>query len=202
MSKWTWETDTACKKKNFQHIKKGGFKRTDLVVRFKNLVFVGDFNGITSDPGWDTKSRRERSLSGFHTSVSCKNHGGKRKDSTRESKSSNHVADYNVTNGLQASFSENKTHNAIAKKKNGPKLRNFFYKITISTPLHRVLTNENNCIIIENSTYLMPFLERNIVKTNEKNAVTPLDKSVELVKVLSFLSRYTSYFKSVGGSDF
>jgi len=56
-------------RRDVEHVEEGSLRSIDLLSGRNKMDVRNDFNGTTGNLGRDVKSLEERSLSGFHTSV-------------------------------------------------------------------------------------------------------------------------------------
>jgi hypothetical protein len=90
-------------------LQQNGFGVTDLLSWFQQQVIGDDFDGTTSNLGWDVQGLEERSLGWFLTGVTSWNNDANWGDGTLSGWGTNFVLVNNVTNFGQWSVGEYNT---------------------------------------------------------------------------------------------
>lgn len=99
--------------RDVQHVEEGSLGGSDLASCLDELQVVGDFDGTTSDLGWDTKSLEERGLSWLHSSVTSWDVDIGWSNGTGTSWSSDLVGENLVTDGLEVTVGEDESDVAL-----------------------------------------------------------------------------------------
>ena len=96
-----------------QHVKQGSLGGSDLASGLDELQVGRNFDGTTSDLGWDTEGLEERGLSGFHTGVASRDVDICRSNGTSSGRSSNLVCENLVADGLEVAVGEDESDVAL-----------------------------------------------------------------------------------------
>lgn len=146
---------TVGERRNVQHVEKSCLGRSDLITSSNEFDIGNDFNGTTSDFGWDTKSLEERGLAWFHTGVSSGNGDINWSDGTSTSRSSDTVCENLCSDFLEVALGEDESNVAFDVRKETLKSWEFVQESTDRTANHGVFTHENDTFSTERLTDLM-----------------------------------------------
>jgi hypothetical protein len=111
------DAHTIGERRDVEHVKQGSLGGSDLATSLNELQIGRDFNGTTSNLGWDTESLEERGLSGFHTSITSGDEDIAWGNGTSTSGRSNLVGENLLTDILEVGIGEDKTDVALDVRK-------------------------------------------------------------------------------------
>jgi hypothetical protein len=111
------DTHSVGEGRDVQHVEKSGLGCSDLASSLDELQVGRNFDGTTSNLGWDTESLEERGLSRFHTSVTSWDEDIGGSDCTSSGRSSNLVGENLIAYDFQIAVGEDESNVALDERK-------------------------------------------------------------------------------------
>jgi hypothetical protein len=198
------DTHTVGEGRDVQHVEQGSLGSSDLATSLNELEIGGNFNGTTSNLGRDTESLEERSLSGFHTSVTSRDPDIIRSNGTSSGGSSNFVGQDLVSDSFEVAVGEDKSDIALYEweetlilwrvrnetldgttnlHNNQISQLSIWHMVYRSIAYHGVLAHQYDSLSAKSLTDLVHLLGADIVNADNENAVVLLEKALELIEV-------------------
>ena len=187
--------------RDVQHVEQGCLGGSDLGSGLNELQVGGDFNGTTSNLGWDTEGLEERGLSGLHTSVTGWDVDIIRSNGTSSGRSSDLVCQNLVTDGLEVTVGEDESDVTLDVWKKTLVLWGVCDEALHGTtnlrivlvfahlpyrsklPYHSVLSHKDNTLTTEGLSNLVHLLGADIVDTNDEDRAVLFEEALELIEI-------------------
>jgi hypothetical protein len=177
------DAHTVGERGDVQHVEQGSLGSSDLGAGGNELEILSDFNGTTSNLGWDTESLEERGLSWFHTSVTGWDEDIIRSNGTSSGGSSDLVLENLVTDGLEIVVGEDESDVALDVWEETFILWGVCDETLNGTTNHGVLSHQDDTLSAEGSTDLVHLLRADIVNTDDEDGLVLFEEALELVEV-------------------
>jgi hypothetical protein len=187
--------------RDVQHVEEGGLGGSDLVSGLDELQIGRNFDGTTSDLGWDTESLEERGLSGFHASVTSGDVDIGGRNGTSTGRSGNLVGEDLVTDGLEVTVGEDEPDVAFDEWKEtfvlggignealdrAADLESCESALRISSPYitshHGVLAHQDDTLAAEGPSDFVHLLGADIVDADDEDRLVFFEETLKLIEV-------------------
>lgn len=160
---------TVGERRDVEHVKKGGLRRSDLGAGSNDLNVVDDLNGTTGNLGGDTEGLEERGLSGLHTGVAGGDVDVGGGNGTGTSGGSDLVRDNGLTDLLEVTVGEDEADVATDEGEDLLELGELAGKGAESTTDHGVLAHEDNTLATESLTDHVALLRGDVVDVDNEH---------------------------------
>jgi len=177
------DTHSVGEGRDVQHVEQGSLGSSDLAASLDQLQIGCNFDGTTSNLGWNTKSLEERGLSGFHTSVSCGNVDIGGSNGSSSGGSSNLVGENLVADSLELGVGEDEADIALDVREETLIFWIIADEAFDSTTNHGVLSHQYDTLSAERMTDLVHLLGADIVDADDEDGLVFLEEALELLEV-------------------
>lgn len=160
---------TVSERRDVEHVQQSSFGSTDSTTGLDDLDIGNDFNGTSSNFGWNTKSLEERGLSGFHTGVSTWDPNVVGGNGTSSSGGSDDVGNNDFSDILQITGSEDETDVSLDVGEELLELGVFGKDDSETSSDHGVFTHEDDTFSSERLSDQVGLLRRDIVDVDDED---------------------------------